>query len=97
MLILTSENSRESAINGTAYCPLVIIKIHVLTWTAKNIEKFDSHQLLLPHTDISLNIGFLTDDDTKSFCGQCRSRSDRTEHAVLSLIYTVHIFIIDYN
>ena len=25
---------------------------------------------------------FLTDDDTRSFCGQCRSRSDYTEHAV---------------
>ena len=40
---------------------------------------------------------FLTNDDSRSFCGQCRSRSDCTEHAVLSLIYTDHIFIIDYN
>ena len=39
----------------------------------------------------------LTDDDTKSFCGQRRSRSDGTELAVWSLIYTVHIFILDYN
>ena len=29
---------------------------------------------------------FLTDDDTKTFCGQCRSRSD----------HTVHIFVLDY-
>ena len=36
-------------------------------------------------------------DDTRSFCGQCRSRSDCTEHAVWSFIYTVHIFILDYN
>ena len=39
----------------------------------------------------------LTDDDTRSFCGQCRLRSDHTEHAVLSLIYNVHIFILENN
>ena len=40
---------------------------------------------------------FLTIDDTRSFCGQSRSRSDCTECAVWSLIYTVHCFILDYN
>ena len=40
---------------------------------------------------------FLTDDDAISYCGQCRLRSDCTERAVLSLIYTVHIFILGYN
>ena len=40
---------------------------------------------------------FLTDDDTGSFCWQCRSRSDCTECAVWSLIYTVRIFILYYN
>ena len=40
---------------------------------------------------------FLTDDDTRSFCGQCRSRFDCTECAVGSLIYIVHIFILDFN
>ena len=39
----------------------------------------------------------MTDDDTRSFCGQCRSRSDCTECAVWYLIYTVHVFILDYN
>ena len=34
---------------------------------------------------------FPTDDNTSGFCGQCRSRS------VWSLIYTVQIFILDYN
>ena len=36
---------------------------------------------------------FLTDDNRRSFYGQCSSRSDYREHAVWSLIYTVHIFI----
>ena len=27
---------------------------------------------------------FLTDDDTRSFCGQCRSKSDWTERGVIS-------------
>ena len=40
---------------------------------------------------------FLTDDDTRSFCEQCRLRSDCTECAVWSLIYTVHIFLLDNN
>ena len=33
----------------------------------------------------------------EAFCGQCRSRSDCTEHAVWSLIYTVVILILYYN
>ena len=36
---------------------------------------------------------FLTIVDTRSFCGQCRSRSDHTEHAVLSVVYTLNPFI----
>ena len=40
---------------------------------------------------------FLTDDHTRSFCGQCWSRSDCTFCAVGSLINTVHIFILDYH
>ena len=40
---------------------------------------------------------FLTDNDTSSFYGQCRSRSDCTEHEVWSVIYNVHIFILDYH
>ena len=40
---------------------------------------------------------FLTGDGTGSICGQCWSRSDHTEHAVWSLIYTVHIFILGYG
>ena len=39
----------------------------------------------------------LSDDDTRWFCGQCRSRSECIECAVWSLIYNVHIFILDYN
>ena len=39
----------------------------------------------------------LTDDDTRSCCRQCRSRSDCTECSVWSLIYTVHICILDFN
>ena len=40
---------------------------------------------------------FFTVDDTRSFSGQFRSRSDFTECAVWSLIYTVHIFNLDFN
>ena len=40
---------------------------------------------------------FLTVDNIRSFYGLCRSRSDCTECAVWYLIYTVHIFILDYN
>ena len=39
---------------------------------------------------------FLTDNDTRSFWGQCRSRSDCTEREVRSLLYTV-IFILNYK
>ena len=39
----------------------------------------------------------LTVDNSRGFCRQCRSRSDCTECAVWSLIYTIHIFILDYN
>ena len=39
----------------------------------------------------------LSDDDTRWFRGQCRSRSECIECAVWSLIYNVHIFILDYN
>ena len=40
---------------------------------------------------------FSTIDDTRGFCGQCRSRSDRTIRTVWSLIYNIHIFILYYN
>ena len=40
---------------------------------------------------------FLTVGDTRNFWGQCRSILDCTECAVWSLIYTVHIFILDYK
>ena len=41
MLILTSENAMESAINGSAYCSMFNIK--TLTCETKNIEKLGSH------------------------------------------------------
>ena len=37
---------------------------------------------------------FLTDDDTRSICGQCRSISDCTEHAVWSTLSTFSFKII---
>ena len=40
---------------------------------------------------------FFIDNDTRSFCRQCRSRSDCTFCAVWSLICTVRIFSLDYN
>ena len=43
--------------------------------------KFLDCVLKVKMTDLIFN-SFLTDDDTRSFCGQCRSRSDCTEHAV---------------
>ena len=39
----------------------------------------------------------VNDDNTRGFCGQCRSRSDCTECTVWSLIYAVHNFILYYN
>ena len=40
---------------------------------------------------------FLTDDDSRRFCGWCKSRPDGRKCALWSLIYSVHIFILDYN
>ena len=38
-----------------------------------------------------------TDDNTRSFCVQGRSRSEYTECTVWSLIYNLHNFILDFN
>ena len=37
---------------------------------------------VFPCKAFSVFNSFLTDDDTRSFCGQCRSRSDCTERGV---------------
>ena len=42
--------------------------------------------------DVYFN-SFLTDDDTESFSGQCRSKSDCTEHAVRTHAYET-IFVL---
>ena len=69
----------------------------VTVWPFTNGSPLESFNGTKPEVwMIPYNFGldsFLTDDATRSFCGQCRSRSDCTEREVWSLIYTVHIFI----
>ena len=76
---------------------LVKMTMTVFILVGQIVRRLEKYKFKICRSEVSRSLCllinyFLTDDNTRGFCGQCRSRSDCAEWAVLSLIYDVHIF-----
>ena len=67
-----------------------------LSWN-QDMNRWSELYCLCFHLKTNLFNPLLTVYNTRSFCGQCSSRSDCIECAVWSLIYMVPNFILDFN
>ena len=90
--LLVCQNNFSPALSRACSAPIWVARVFSVNRFSSNLIELENSTVkkvynLTKLCEKVIN-SFLAGNDTRSFCGQCRSRSDCTECAVWFMIYT---------